>query len=65
VKGRSSFNESERQATYGQLQQIIWQDAPEVFLVALQVGVASNPKLTGYTLLPNLNMLLRDAMKTT
>jgi hypothetical protein len=37
---------------------------PEVFLVSLQVAVAASPKLTGYTLQPNLYLLLADAMKS-
>jgi ABC-type transport system substrate-binding protein len=64
VKGRSSFDEAQRQAIYSQIQQIIWQDAPEVFLVSLQVAVAANPKLSGYSLLPNVYMLLRDVVKS-
>jgi peptide/nickel transport system substrate-binding protein len=64
AKGRSTFDESQRQAIYGQLQQVIWQDAAEVFLVSLQVAVAANPKLSGYTLLPNLYLLLGDAVKS-
>ena len=64
VKGRSTFDDAQRQAIYAQLQQIIWQDAPEVFLVSLQIAVAASPKLTGYTLQPNLYLLLADAVKS-
>jgi ABC-type transport system substrate-binding protein len=63
VKARSAFDESTRQSLYGQLQQIIWQDAPVVFIVSLQIAVAANPKLSNYTLLPNGYLLVADAVK--
>ena len=64
AKGRSTFDESQRQVIYRQLQQIIWRDSPEVSLVSLPVAVAAHPNLSRYTLLPNLSLPLADAVKS-
>lgn len=63
VKGRSSFDEKVRADTYAEIQRIVWDEAPEVFMFSLQVAVGANPKLANFTLLPNAYLLLAEATK--
>jgi ABC-type transport system substrate-binding protein len=63
VKGRSSFDEKVRADTYAEIQRIVWDEAPEVFLFSLQVAVGANPKLANFALLPNAYLLLAEATR--
>lgn len=52
-RGRVTFDEVKLQAIYGRTQELVWQDAPWIFLVELPVVVALSPKLRGFVPRPD------------
>ena len=50
--GTSIVDPQKREVAYGQAQEIIWEDAPWIFLYNEQQIVAMDPKVTGVNVLP-------------
>jgi peptide/nickel transport system substrate-binding protein len=63
AKGRGSFDLDERAAFYADAQELIWDDAPFVWVFVQQNVMAANKGVTGYTLLPTGNVIVFGATK--
>ena len=60
VKARSTFSQEERKALYLQIQQLVVEDAPMVFLVVMPTGQAMTAKLKGFTHYPTMDLYLKS-----
>jgi len=60
VKARSTFSQEERKALYLQIQQLVIEDAPMVFLVVMPTGQAMTAKLKGFTHFPTMDLYLKS-----
>jgi ABC-type transport system substrate-binding protein len=63
VKARSSFDEKERTDGYRQIQAIVWEEAPWVFLHNQKAVVGLRKGVEGYAMLPTEVNLLANAHK--
>jgi ABC-type transport system substrate-binding protein len=63
VKGRSSFDEKERTECYRQIQAIVWEEAPWVFLHNQKAVVGLRKGVEGYAMLPTEVNLLANVHK--
>jgi peptide/nickel transport system substrate-binding protein len=60
VKARSTFSTEERKALYSQVQQLVLEDSPMIFLVEMPTGQAMNARVKNFTHYPNREIYLRD-----
>jgi peptide/nickel transport system substrate-binding protein len=60
VKARSTFSQEERKALYLQIQQLVVEDAPMVFLVVMPTGQAMTAKLKNFTHYPTMDLYLKS-----
>jgi peptide/nickel transport system substrate-binding protein len=60
VKARMTASVEERKALYLQLQQIVSDDAPMIFIATLPTGQAMTAKLKNFTHYPNMTVRLSD-----
>lgn len=58
VKARSTFVAEERKALYAQIQNIVIDDVPMVFLVVMPTGQAANARVKNYVHYPNMEVFL-------
>jgi ABC-type transport system substrate-binding protein len=63
VKGRSSFDEKERADAYREIQSIVWEEAPWIFLHNQKAVVGVRKNIEGYAMLPTEVSLLADVSK--
>jgi peptide/nickel transport system substrate-binding protein len=63
VKARSSFNEKERAELYRQIQAIVWEEAPWVFLHNQKAVVGVRKNVTGFVMLPTETNVLANVSK--
>ena len=61
VKARSTFSMDERKALYLQIQQLVIEDSPMVFLLVMPTGQAMTAKLKGFTHYPTMEVYLKSA----
>jgi len=59
VKARSTFVMEERKALYLQIQQLLLEDSPMVFLVVMPTGQAMTARLKGFTHYPTMDLYLK------
>ena len=60
VKARSTFSQEERKALYLQIQQLVVEDAPMIFLVVMPTGQAMTAKLKSFTHYPTMDLYLKS-----
>lgn len=60
VKARSTFVIPERKALYLQIQKLVLEDSPMIFIVVMPTGQASSARVKGFTHYPNLEIFLRS-----
>ena len=63
AQGRASFDLDERAKFYADAQELIWDDAPFVWVFVQQNVMAANKDVSGYTLLPTGNVVIYGATK--
>ena len=63
VKGRSSFDEKERTDSYREIQAIVWEEAPWIFLHNQKAVVGVRKNIDGYAMLTTEVSLLGNASK--
>ena len=63
VKARSSFDEKERTESYRQIQAIVWEEAPWVFLHNQKAVVGVRKNISGFAMLPTEVNLLANVVK--
>ena len=64
AKGRSTFNLEERKKYYAEAQQLIWDDAPFVWVFVRQNLLASRKAVTDYEYLPTGDLRLHKTTKS-
>jgi peptide/nickel transport system substrate-binding protein len=60
VKARSTFSLEERKALYFQIQQLVLEDSPMVFLLVMPTGQAMTARLKGFTHYPTMDLYLKS-----
>lgn len=64
VQARSSFDEQVRAEAYGEIQKIVWEDAPDVFLISEKLPLVANAQLQNYKVTANGYLLLAEVTKS-
>lgn len=64
VEARSSFDETARANAYGEIQKIVWEDAPDVFLISEKLPLVATSQLQNFKVTANGYLLLAEATKT-
>lgn len=59
-EGRTTFDEEARLAAYAEAQKLIWDDAPFVWVFTKQDVAAHRDGVSGFTLMPNGELLFKD-----